>query len=212
MALVPCPECLREVSTEALSCPQCALPHPGKQERHNNGNGQKAACTCTDCGQVLPIQSKTCPQCGAPSSIHEEENTTVNEEVTEETWLCPHCEMPYTRRARGAKTESLEEKLPPAEPLPVSPPVVQENPLVRASEAKQDLLNEFVYVKERKKNPLWGEAHVVHEDIPQFPRPRKRLSWTVLVLLMIVLASLVSIAVLGLQGLNPLEALVYWQM
>lgn len=32
MALIPCPECQRQVSTQAVACPQCGHPIAGKSE------------------------------------------------------------------------------------------------------------------------------------------------------------------------------------
>ncbi|UCH91413.1 MAG: hypothetical protein JSU60_01465, partial [Nitrospirota bacterium] len=103
MALVPCPECQKQVSTHALACPQCALPFPGKQTRGVGQAGTKLY-SCPDCGCPVSKQAQTCPHCGVTleGEQREREQTplTIKPTFVEETWLCTHCGTPYTRKVR----------------------------------------------------------------------------------------------------------------
>lgn len=70
MALVLCPECQKEVSTQAVSCPQCGFPSPGTTQ------GPSAHHT-----EQTP-------------------EVVEGADTREETWLCTHCGNPYTRKIR----------------------------------------------------------------------------------------------------------------
>jgi hypothetical protein len=106
MALVPCPECQKEVSTHALACPQCALPFPGKQARGVGQSGTKLHA-CHDCGFQVSKQAQTCPHCGVKLEGEQREGEQrplpTNQNFVEETWLCTHCGTPYTRKVRQEK-------------------------------------------------------------------------------------------------------------
>ena len=108
MALVPCPECQKQVSTHALACPQCALPFPGKQTRGVGQAGTKLY-SCPDCGCPVSKQAQTCPHCGVTLEAEQREGEqregeqrplTIKPTFVEETWLCTHCGTPYTRKVR----------------------------------------------------------------------------------------------------------------
>ncbi|MGE0474431.1 MAG: zinc ribbon domain-containing protein, partial [Nitrospirales bacterium] len=91
MALVPCPECQKAVSTEALACPQCAYPYPGKKPTQMETVPSKLNA-CPDCGSPVSKQAHACPHCGV--SLLQERNGSslgLEEGAIEETWLCPHC-------------------------------------------------------------------------------------------------------------------------
>lgn len=54
MALITCPECGKEVSEKADSCPNCGNPL-------QNNNNQKF---CKHCGATIDKECVVCPQCG----------------------------------------------------------------------------------------------------------------------------------------------------
>ena len=56
MALIPCPECNREISTSAESCPQCGYPMR-----------DKAAAAGPACYQCSSTATTRCQSCGAMS-------------------------------------------------------------------------------------------------------------------------------------------------
>lgn len=130
MALVPCPECQKEVSTQALACPQCAFPFPGKHGLSEDPKDQKLS-TCPDCGFLISKQARLCPHCGIAkrdeqnpkttkkiTQVDEQPLQTTNGSLIEETWLCPHCSTPYTRKVKpqgGARSNPHE--VPSALPL-----------------------------------------------------------------------------------------------
>ena len=112
MALVPCPECQKEVSTQAVACPQCAFPFPGKHGLSEDSRAQKLS-TCPDCGLLISKHARSCPHCGITkldeqtskvttkiTQVDEQTHQTTNGNLVEETWLCPHCATPYTRKVR----------------------------------------------------------------------------------------------------------------
>jgi hypothetical protein len=60
MSLIPCPECGREISTEAESCPQCG--HPNRVARRSPagpkcyGCAAEATTRCQSCGALSCAQ------------------------------------------------------------------------------------------------------------------------------------------------------------
>ncbi|WP_159453507.1 double zinc ribbon domain-containing protein [Geoanaerobacter pelophilus] len=54
MALINCPECSREISNKAVSCPHCGFPLPELI----------AAYTCKFCNKEFPFSDELCPHCG----------------------------------------------------------------------------------------------------------------------------------------------------
>jgi len=55
MALINCPECSRDISDKATSCPHCGFPMTPKSGRNVN---------CLDCGRAYPFSTEVCPACG----------------------------------------------------------------------------------------------------------------------------------------------------
>ncbi|GJL54308.1 MAG: hypothetical protein NPIRA02_14400 [Nitrospirales bacterium] len=218
MPLVQCPECQKDVSSEALSCPQCAFPYPGRKDRLN-GKSSETLLACKDCGNPISKFAHACPHCGAPTanpqakgegSGSSESVADVSSVGEEQTWLCPNCGVPYTRRIKGTKggaADSSIAKIPSANPRLEDFQVEELQGLDGRSTVDTMILR-----KERKRSPLWEEAKAMYEDESQYSRPRKKWSVTVLVILAVLLVFVVSFAFFGLKGLNPLEALVYWQM
>lgn len=60
MALVPCRECGREISTEALACPQCGAP---KAASHPAAQGETR---CRQCHRLVAPDAEVCPTCETP--------------------------------------------------------------------------------------------------------------------------------------------------
>ena len=213
MPLVQCPECQREVSSEALSCPQCAFPYPGKKERLN-GRSSESLQTCQDCGNFISKHAQSCPHCGAPSP---KQGDVPNSELespdqVEQTWLCPNCGIPYTRRGKGGRTNSSVSETSQNKSLPM--PSTRVEPFQEETMNLDERLSASTLPsrRERRPSPLWEEAKAFYEDEPQFPRPRKKWGLFFLIFFTLLLISLASFAIWNAKGLNPLEALVYWQM
>ena len=211
MPLVQCPECQKDVSSEAVACPQCAFPYPGKKERFD-GKGVESLQHCVDCGNILSKQAKACPHCGSPTSQAQELPESTARELGQETWLCPHCGIPFTRRLKGGKGKIGATR--PQQLVASSSGQItgQEENGARIAEARQELIDTYAQKVEKKKRPLWGESPRPREEEPQYPRARKKMSLLVVVIVSVLLVAIASFAFFQLQGLNPLEALVYWQM
>lgn len=55
MALIKCPECQKEISEQATSCPNCGCPiSPVKVEQKY----------CKHCGELIDKDCVICPKCG----------------------------------------------------------------------------------------------------------------------------------------------------
>ncbi|GJL64831.1 MAG: hypothetical protein NPIRA04_34850 [Nitrospirales bacterium] len=133
----------------------------------------------------------------------------------EQTWLCPNCGVPYTRRIKERRGGGgVDVTSSPATGKISAMNVREQNFQEEELQALDGRLaaDKMVLRKERKRSPLWEEAKAMYEEEAQFSRPRKNWSITLLVVLAVLLVFVVSFAFFGLKGLNPLEALVYWQM
>ncbi|GJL50677.1 MAG: hypothetical protein NPIRA01_19040 [Nitrospirales bacterium] len=133
----------------------------------------------------------------------------------EQTWLCPNCGVPYTRRIKERRGGGGLEVTSSSAVGKISSMNVREQNFQEEELQSLDgrlAADKMVLRKERKRSPLWEEAKAMYEEETQYSRPRKNWSVTLLVVLAVLLVFVVSFAFFGLKGLNPLEALVYWQM
>jgi hypothetical protein len=206
LALVSCPECQKEVSTHALACPQCAFPFPGKQAGAVGQSGTKLHA-CPDCGCPVSKQAQACPHCGVPLGEHSSLPTNGN--AVEETWLCPHCGTPYTRKVHR------EENVAP------NPQVLSDwsdsNNNVEGSLIPHKNNQEGTQASPRRRSPLWQDSAIatkVDKDSvsTRYPRSRRKSILLGLLVFILIVVSVVSGALWQLQGINPLEILVYWRM
>jgi len=209
MALIPCPECQREVSTQALACPQCAFPYPGKQALSKGSQSNKSG-PCSACGFLVSNLAKKCPHCGV-ALRGEEEPISQNGTLVEETWLCPHCGTSYTRRVqkKEEKVKEVHQVLP----------VITENKGMAGSPGLSP--NQFkekeILEPQRKQSPLWQDASLpTKKDFDvisrRYPRSQKKSLIVGLIIFVLVAVSIGLGALWQIQGINPLEALVYWRM
>ena len=94
MALINCPECSREISDKAASCPHCGLPMaPALPDSVN----------CLDCHKDFPFDDHVCPHCGLFNSqkyafLESLKPPEPEQEPTDTAVICPKC------RARNAFT------------------------------------------------------------------------------------------------------------
>lgn len=214
MALVPCPECQKEVSTEAVACPQCAFPHPGKKS-FSSGKILSASQPCPGCGHSVSKQSSVCQSCGI--SLVGERNgnavAEVEEGALEETWLCPHCGTPYTRKVkRSGGAMDISSGKPPASgpltPVQLSGQVDSQQRMPNAGVSKGSLA--------RRRPALWQDPLRVDEDTaantPRFPRSRKKsLILAIVGIILIVVAGGLG-ALWQFKGITPLELFAFLQM
>ena len=69
MALVKCPDCGKDVSDIAPSCPGCGRPmgatdSPAAQKTGSAGTGAKRRWMCESCGHMAEFKGGTCSYCG----------------------------------------------------------------------------------------------------------------------------------------------------
>jgi len=217
MALVPCPECQKEVSTEALACPQCAFPNPGKNSPSNSKKGTYHQQVCPGCGQSVSKQAHICHFCGI-SLLGDRNGNSVTEvpevgDTIDETWLCPHCGTPYTRKVkRGGVALGTSTDNPPA----ISPPTFL--PQSRQGEIPPGMGNSGVSIGSptRRRPALWQDplmtAKETDANVPRFPRSRKKSIILVIVGILLTLVAGGLGALWQFKGITPLELLAYLQM
>lgn len=77
MALMKCPECEREISDKAYSCPHCGFP----MKQVSIEQVENLAESCRYCGEENPINSDYCEHCGmrltAYSLVKQESSATI---------------------------------------------------------------------------------------------------------------------------------------
>lgn len=207
MALVPCPECHKEVSTEAWACPQCAFPFPGKKASQEDRPTARLN-TCPQCDGPVSQYAQICSHCGV-SLIGEHTHQRNGGEALQESCLCPHCgsshtrKVPQTVKAHAGKKDAM-------------PSATTVNPLkttgIRDSHI-DTYRNDPTFQGSRRRPPLWQNPSVPKAvSFPSYRRSNKNSIIVGLILLVIVAMSVAFGAIWQLKGLNPLEALLYWRM
>ncbi len=210
MALIPCPECHKEVSTEARSCPQCAYPFPGKkvsQAGHPTGRLN----TCPQCHGPISQHVQSCPHCGVRLLRRGQGHQRNEEESIQETLVCPHCKESYihTRKVPQTMETGTGSK---GSHLPLRKSNLLKNIGIHDShlDTSQD---EPALQESQGRRPLWQDPSAIQKVISPHPRHSKKQSIMVaLILLLIVAMSVVFGAMWQLEGLNPLETILYWRM
>ena len=206
MALVPCPECHKEVSTEARACPQCAFPFPGKKVTLA-GRPAVRLNTCPQCDGPISQHVRSCPHCGV--SLRGEQERPGNQgEPIQETLVCPHCQASYIHTRTVAQTIETS-------PGSKGPPLALRKPNLLKTVGIRDghldtSRDEPALQTSQRRLPLWQDPSA----LPKVPPPRHRQSkkqsiMVALILLVIVAISVVFGAMWQLEGLNPLEAILY---
>lgn len=208
MALVPCPECHKEVSTEARACPQCAFPSPGKHALEE----ERAAGlhTCPQCHGLVSPDAPACPYCRVAltgGQVQQEDNG----ESIQETLVCPHCRASYihTRKVpTSVKTDDKSQAKTPS--FTPRKPVAPKDPRERQVEP---LRKTTALLGPRRPSALWQDPSGSQKVAPpRFPRSKRNSILIGLILLVIVTLSVVFGAIWQLNGLNPLETILSWRM
>lgn len=76
MALIPCPNCGKEISDRAEKCPACGFEVKEKEEE------KKEDLTCPECGSPLAQEAEVCPNCGCPVQKEDDQQETQKVEIT----------------------------------------------------------------------------------------------------------------------------------
>lgn len=207
MALVLCPECQKEVSAQALACPQCAFPYPGRRGLWEDSRSHKLR-SCPDCGLPVSKQAESCPHCGV-TKLDEQLPQATNGNLIEETWLCPHCETPYTRKVKLQEDATIASQ----EAAPILPSDNELQNSERALEPDNNLADIESLLPLRSRSPLWQEPSTKKDvSSPRYPRSRKKNLIVGIIVFVLVTASIALGALWQLQGINPLEVLFSWRM
>lgn len=209
MALVPCPECHKEVSTEARACPQCAFPSPGKhalEEERASG-----LHTCPQCHGLVSPDARTCPYCRVSlAGGHPQQED--NGESIQETLVCPHCLASYIHTRKVPPQPVKPETTPPVK-IPSVAPMKRVAPKGSPASHAEPLRKTTALLGPRRPSALWQDpsgSQKVHP--PRYPRSKKNSILIGLILLVIVTISVVFGAMWQLNGLNPLETILSWRM
>ncbi len=181
MALIHCPECQKEVSTEARTCPQCAYPNPGGQVKQNGGEFS-TLMPCPDCGVRVSRHATQCPQCGCPLSPgrtpqpSKESVSPVFPPVSQTSEVtCPHCGLAYdSPKLEKSVVEKefvqpavapLGDYHPPEEPVTAQPEIKNPQPSSLGTAPLTSTLEEPLSVSSLKTN------------FPESDVGEKRLDW-----------------------------------
>lgn len=78
MALIKCPECSREISDKAESCPQCGLPLAKVISDTSNAK----TVNCLDCKKEFNFDAEVCPHCGLFNSQKYKDSDKATKEFT----------------------------------------------------------------------------------------------------------------------------------
>lgn len=76
MALINCPQCGKEVSDKASTCPGCGYVLTKKEPNLVSTN------VCKECNEVFPIDAGICPNCGCPIEKMDEISKTETDNVS----------------------------------------------------------------------------------------------------------------------------------
>ncbi len=227
MALVSCPECQHEVSDFALACPQCAYPYPGKP-----GASEEKLQTCTECGGVISKKAQSCPHCGI-SCADASQSSPVREESKEESWLCPHCGTPYTRKVRTPTAPILHAETPqadhqespvneeqeirkPTDPIPrvenqnthtPKPPNAEEQEMSFLQKMGSAAPAPNRHPAGRHASPLWFPSSPSQDQVSS-SHPRKKFTILLGIVTMLLIFLAITMWVLGeANGTNPFDSL-----
>lgn len=216
MALVPCPECQKEVSTEAIACPQCAFPNPGKNSFFSSTSTSQQQ-VCPECGHSVSKQAQVCHFCGISLRGDRNGNSVVEGseggDTIDETWLCPHCGTPYTRKVkRGVVALESSIDKSPAISHPTS------LPHSRQPDSRKEMAN-FGGSNgplARRRPALWQDplmtAKEIDTNVPRFPRSRKKSIILIIVGILLTMVAGGLGALWQFKGITPLELLAYLPM
>ena len=209
MALVPCPECQKEVSTEACACPQCAYPFPGKHvsQAGRPPIGQK---NCPQCDGPVAQYAQACPHCGV-SFVGGHGHHVDEGESIQETLRCPHCGASYIHTRKVSRT--IGANLGSKGTITLPTPGTQLETTEIGDGHGDSSRKAWALQGSRRRPPLWEDPSVLQEvSSHRYPRSRKKSIIVGLLLLVIVAISVMVGAMWQLKGLNPLEAILYWRM
>ena len=126
----------------------------------------------------------------------------------------PHQETVVPTSNMGGSVERLLEPIPHQET--VVPTSNTEHSVERLLEPGPDQVKrKNVSASPRRRSQLWQDSSFGEEIeslLPRHPRSRKKSIFLGLLIFILIAASVVSSALWQLQGINPLEILVYWRM
>lgn len=81
MALISCFECGKEISTKALTCPQCGVPVPAEKDERSDfilffGRlFRQIQAVCRKCRSPIKHSANICKTCGTYFPFHESNKT-----------------------------------------------------------------------------------------------------------------------------------------
>lgn len=94
MALIKYPECGKDISDRAVSCPNCGCPTVEKKPRELSEDEKPEMFNCTECGRPLPVTIEKCIYCGKIYDIQKEmekESIKNTGRTGKKNLCCPRC-------------------------------------------------------------------------------------------------------------------------
>ena len=232
-----CPDCGCPVSKQAQTCPHCGVTLEGEQiSLPTNRNFVEETWLCTHCGTpytrkvrqekelvtdhqaVVPTgnMGRSVERLLEPVPHQETVLPTSNMGRSVERLLEPvlHQEAVVPTGNTGRGVERLLEPIPHQET--VVPTSNTEHSVERLLESgPNQVKRKNVSASPRRRSQLWQDSSFGEEIeslLPRHPRSRKKSIFLGLLIFILIAASVVSGALWQLQGINPLEILVYWRM
>lgn len=185
MALIPCPECHKEVSTEARFCPQCAYPFPGKKvSQPGPPTGRRN--TCPKCQGPISQHVQSCPHCGVGLLRRGQGLPESQGEPIQEMLVCPHCKESYihTRKVPQSFETGPGSKGPP---LTLRKSNLLKNIGIHCEHP--DISRDAPKIQEPpQRRPLWQDPAALQKDTPPRPRHSKKQSIMVALILLVIVA------------------------
>ncbi len=234
--LYACPDCGCAVSKKAQTCPHCGVVLIGeKRSLPTNSNSVNETWLCTHCGnpyirkgrkekEVVTDQEAVVPGSNTGQSVERVLEPVPQPKAVPgsntgrsvERVLEP---VPQPEAVPGSNMGQSVERL--LEPAPQPKAVPGNNGGHSVGRPLRPIPNQVkrkkVSASPRRQSQLWQDSSFptkIDRDVVsrRYPRSRKKSILLGLLVFILIAISVVSGAVWQLQGINPLEVLVYWRM
>jgi len=187
------------VSTQALACPQCAFPFPGKP---SSVTGQSGATPhhCPDCAMGL-----------TGAQTHEAING--NFIGVGETWLCPHCGTPCTQNVQQCQDTTEDSQGNSTTIQSVQGPQISKKVTRQENHHTESKSLPAIHLRPT----LWEKPSLKKDGFsPRYPRNREKAIRKDIFVRLIFFVFIAAVMALGalwqIEGVNPFEVLVDWRM
>lgn len=108
MALIKCPECGKEISDKAVSCPNCGCPNSEFNKQKEPMPEEKPELfACVKCGKSIPKDSQKCQFCGYSYGIYGKTNDNSERYNTQNQNAGKSAPVPWNHGKEKSKIDLL---------------------------------------------------------------------------------------------------------